>query len=333
MSSKLKTQAGTAVMGRVPFEIIFAIGLYLDAPSIFAAIQLSHNWFQSLRPLLWRDISDYQWHHPSFPIEQPYIPFQKAPVYTTCSLASDLALAPLLLHTTSLSWSYNHRIMADYRPHILLRHQIPQERLAKIISLTINLVDLSLRMDVKEYGPEFLRSLLELTKLKRLSMVAPSRGPAFSLKIEPLLPVFARLDELELIGGWTERKYDRWQAHSEGNVRPTKDKEQLLNQGKPWKVERFKFDSVGLIDILRFCTELVVLEFKRSPSLLRMYKGSWETILEYLYSMPQLTTVILGNIRMEESEVQRSERLAGGRRGVDWVERGHLLAEFSCSDF
>ncbi|KAG0303692.1 hypothetical protein BGZ97_001790 [Linnemannia gamsii] len=297
-------------MEQVPVEIILAIGLFFDAPSLSASLRVCRKWHRTLQPLVWHSISEHQWYHPSFPIQQCNLAGKKA-IYSASSLASDISLAPQLRQTISLGWTYSLELSEE--THIShLQPPIPQVRLAKILSLAVNLVDLSLRVDVHQFAACFLEALSGLTKLKRLSIFVPHYAGT-TVTIDPILPILTRLEYLELCGPWFEQ--DHLQLKHEEYV-----KLQLAPTNQTWGVKTFKIDSISLIHSLRFCPDLVGFEFTRYISMLRTMEGSWPLLTKYLYRMTQLRTIKFGTSRIEESEEERAVRLAGGVKSLAWIE-------------
>ncbi|KAF9912041.1 hypothetical protein EC991_000986 [Linnemannia zychae] len=79
---------------KTPAEIILAIGLFLDGPSLVASVLVCREWHFALEPLVWRTITRRQWHHPYFPVSQPLKTSNVLAVYRNESLESDQKLAP-----------------------------------------------------------------------------------------------------------------------------------------------------------------------------------------------------------------------------------------------
>lgn len=96
-------------------------------------------------------------------------------------------------------------------PASALLPMIPRKRWDEILSFSVNLVDLSLCVNLRELNAGSFNVRNGMTQLKRLSISVRGRNAYSPLRIEYLLPVVARLDDLELLDDWNgQDDDDKW---------------------------------------------------------------------------------------------------------------------------
>ena len=232
----------TASAGHLPTELIVAIGHLLDGHSLITSLRVCHHWHNALIPVVWHSITQTQWQHPTFPIQQPHgnrQPQSEQDPFTG-------QLPPTLFHVRQLEWVCNASESGDRFSSSGNRHNpLTTATLARILDATPNLVSLSLQVWVLTPDLAFGHALQQLKRLRRLSYGVH----AFStFPIEELFPLFSRLDELVISSrAWVNTGAEELDDTG-APLSPTTTTRDL------WKLK--KLDIVrGNLPVLRHCSD------------------------------------------------------------------------------
>lgn len=128
-------------------------------------------------------------------------------IYFELMATLDQFLASRLYYTITMGWDSNGLFLPENQ-HLPLLPMIPRRRWDEMVSFSVNLVDLSLCVNLRELHTRRFNALNGMTQLKRLSISVHGRNAVSPLRIEYLLPVVVRLDDLELLGDWNGQDDD-----------------------------------------------------------------------------------------------------------------------------
>lgn len=244
MSNPQERQS-TASAGKLPIELLVAIGHLLDGYSLVSSLRVCHHWHNALIPVVWHSITRPQWQHPTFPIQQPASGLRslsEQDPYTG-------QLPPTLFHVRQLEWVCNNSESGDRFSYSGKRHNpLTTATLARILDSTPNLVSLSIQVWVIMPDLAFGHTLLQLPRLRRLSydLVA---NPTFS--IEVLYPLFSRLDELAVPSrAWVKARSEEQDEIGSALSPPS---------GDPWKLKKLDI-ARGNLPLLQHCSDRTLRE-------------------------------------------------------------------------
>ncbi|KAF9916709.1 hypothetical protein FBU30_001198, partial [Linnemannia zychae] len=127
-----------------------------------------------------------------------------------------------------------------------LKPQLPFDRLEDLLRMMPNLVVLSLRIDTRGLTSLLFYTIANLHHLKKLSIDIPysmKDGESFM----PMIPVFERLEELELDGTW--------------NPRIKVFNPLFFPRETPWNIRKLGLNSINNLWLLRYCPNLQDIRF------------------------------------------------------------------------
>ncbi|KAG0195670.1 hypothetical protein BGX28_000901, partial [Mortierella sp. GBA30] len=223
-----------AVMSRIPPEIFFEIGSYLDGLSLVSALQVSRDWHENLRSLVWSVISTRQWFHPRFPIQRRNC--------TKTYVRSLQAQFTRVRHLEVPCFSQNRtsvKLPQSYQ-------SLNADGLRLVFQHTSGLQSLSLHSNSLHPTP-IASALEELQTLRRLDirLTYPAKE---KVKVKDLSPWLSNLEELSLSGCWYEYNADDF-------------KEPLSQDETPWRLKKLTVQSDDLL-LVRFCPDLREIEIR-----------------------------------------------------------------------
>ncbi|KAG9072881.1 hypothetical protein KI688_000662 [Linnemannia hyalina] len=236
-------QRGSAASaGQLPTELIVAIGHLLDGHSLVTSLRVCHHWHNALIPVVWHSITQTQWQHPAFPIQQPR--GQRQPQSEQDPFTGQLP--PTLFQVRQLEWVCNASESGDRfsssgnRPNPLTT-----ATLARILDAMPNLATLSLQVWVLTPDLAFGYALQKLKRLRRLSYDVRTFS---TFPIEELFLLFSRLDELVVSSRAWEKTRPEELNDTGASLSPTTAAQDL------WKLKKLGI-ARGNLPVLRHCSD------------------------------------------------------------------------------
>lgn len=283
----------------LPAEIIFSVGEYLDGPSLYACLQVCHQWNHTLHPLAWVSINKRQWYYPSFPIQKETRLL--APFDTKESEANAAKILSCLEHTRSLDWSDTQPVpLHGWRCNTLPLAHISIPSLEIFRSMT-HLVRLSLTVTCDKPSFDVLPSILSLSNLllnlHALSLDIPILPPG--LEPERFYPLFSRLEELDIRGELCFRPLSR-PSFSQGDTTVLLPSNQVRHpqqqELQPWRVKRLTVQCLNTYFLGKCLSleHLVVIDPFMARDWTRTGPIPRQLVFTQLQRMPNLRIIWIG---------------------------------------
>ncbi|KAG0019632.1 hypothetical protein BGZ80_005503 [Entomortierella chlamydospora] len=182
-SSSTSSAPSTSFAYNLPPEITLMVAKHFSRSTLQVAVRVCKDWNRILSNLIWYEVLEMDWHHPSFPTRvPPYAQFQ------------DLAVH--FVHTRVFSWHSNKAISQRRitTKDFALSTQLPPAAVSRVLSLMSNLTSVELHLD----SYPALSDFDDLKKLEKLELnMLNCSTPGFSVTL--FADLFSRINCLKLV--------------------------------------------------------------------------------------------------------------------------------------
>ncbi|KAF9136583.1 hypothetical protein BG015_003088 [Linnemannia schmuckeri] len=281
----------------IPTEVVIAFGKLLGGPSLYACLQVCHQWFHALRSLAWVTITRRQRYLGSFPLK----PWTKLalPFDTNEEKRRANKIFASLVHTRSAEWydvpAVRHRGWKGpgYLPSY--RSEMGFTKLSFVFRSMPQLSRLSLIITSETLYHNSVLDVLKVSNLPHLHYLRLHLSFSYSpLAVEELFPLFSRLAERNVRGNW----YHDLDTHG-----------RRFSTYAPWKLKRFTIDHVQTRYFLRHCPSTLEEMTFRRPMAKWSQRGAGyrERMLQQLLDMPRLKMITVSGIQGSDPVEYRTE--------------------------